>query len=83
MVQAKRARWRAKAAKDAAVVREAELAEERAASTVEVRARRAAHTSAESALDEAQALATRLTTRLAALRAQVAEYENHLAGGSR
>ncbi len=83
VVQAKRARLQAKAAKDAAVVRAAELAEERAASKVEVRARRAAHTSAESALSEAQALATRLTTRLAALRAQVAEYEDHLAGGSR
>ena len=82
-VQAKRARWRAKAAKDAAILREAELTEERAASRIEVKARRAAHKSAESALDEAQALATRLTTRLAALRAQVAEYENHLAGGSR
>ncbi len=83
VVQAKRARWRAKSAKDAAVLREAELTEERAASKVEVKARRAAHTSAESALDEAQALATRLTTQLAALRAQVAEYEDHLAGGSR
>lgn len=83
VVQAKRARWRAKAAKDAAVLREAELTEKRAASRIEVKARRAAHKSADSALDEAQALATRLTTRLAALRAQVAEYENHLAGGSR
>ena len=80
--EAKKARLRAKSAKDLAVDREATLTEARAATKVEAAAGRRALAVADTALEEAQALARKLTRQLADLGEQVAEYEDNLAGGA-
>ena len=81
--EAKKARLRAKSAKDLAVAREVTLTQDRAAARSEVAAIRRTLAAAEAAVQEGQALARQLTRQLAALGKQVAEYEDSLAGGPR